>query len=119
MVPHIRRRPVTMERSPNGLGRKGFIHKDVSKGFPEWLERVTVPKKDGDVHYPLVTDTRSLLWTMNQNTVTPHVWTSRAPALTKPDLCVFDWIRRTTIRTLRSACWGCAISSPSSSSGRG
>jgi hypothetical protein len=32
MVPHIRRRPVTMERFPNGLGKKGFIQKDVSKG---------------------------------------------------------------------------------------
>jgi bifunctional non-homologous end joining protein LigD len=90
MVPHIRRRPVTMERYPNGLGRKGFIQKDVSKGFPEWLERVTVPKKGGVVHYPLVTDARSLLWTVNQNSITPHVWISRAPALTKPDLCVFD-----------------------------
>jgi hypothetical protein len=86
----IRRRPVTMERYPNGLGRKGFIQKDVSKGFPEWLERVTVPKKGGVVHYPLVTDARSLLWTVNQNSITPHVWISRAPALTKPDLCVFD-----------------------------
>ena len=90
MVPHIRRRPVTMERFPNGLGRKGFIQKDVSKGFPEWLERVTVPKKGGVVHYPLVTDTRSLLWTVNQNSITPHVWISRVPTLTKPDLCVFD-----------------------------
>ncbi|HKW01391.1 MAG TPA: non-homologous end-joining DNA ligase [Vicinamibacterales bacterium] len=90
MVPHIRRRPVTMERFPNGLGRKGFIQKDVSKGFPEWLERVTVPKKGGVVHYPLVTDTRSLLWMVNQNCITPHVWISREPALMKPDLCVFD-----------------------------
>ncbi len=90
MVPHIRRRPVTMERFPSGIGRKGFIQKDVSKGFPDWLERVTVPKKGGVVHYPLITDTRSLLWTVNQNCITPHVWISRAPALKAPDLCVFD-----------------------------
>ena len=90
MVPHLRRRPVTMERYPSGIGRKGFIQKDVSKGFPEWLERVTVPKKGGVVHYPLVTDTRSLLWVVNQNCITPHVWISRVPTLTRPDLCVFD-----------------------------
>ena len=90
MVPHMRRRPVTMERYPSGIGRKGFIQKDISKGFPDWLERVTVPKKGGVVHYPLVTDMRSLLWTVNQNSITPHVWIARAPALTKPDLCVFD-----------------------------
>jgi bifunctional non-homologous end joining protein LigD len=90
MVPHIRDRPVTMERYPAGIDKKGFFHKDVSKGFPSWLERVEVPKKDGTVHHPIVSDTRSLLWITNQNCITPHVWTSRAPNLYKPDICVFD-----------------------------
>jgi bifunctional non-homologous end joining protein LigD len=90
MIPHIKWRPVTMERYPRGIHHKGFIQKNVSKGFPEWLKRVEVPKKDGTVNYPLVHDTRSLLWVVNQNTVTPHVWTSRVPKLNHPDLCVFD-----------------------------
>ena len=90
MVPHIRGRPITMERFPSGIGHKGFIQKDVSKGFPGWLERVEVPKKDGTVHHPIVEDVRSLLWLANQNCITPHVWTSRAPELYYPDLCVFD-----------------------------
>jgi bifunctional non-homologous end joining protein LigD len=90
MVPHIRNRPVTMERFPAGIGKKGFIQKDVSKGFPAWLERIEVPKKDGVVHHPIVTDARSLLWLANQNSITPHVWTSRAPDLYHPDICVFD-----------------------------
>ena len=90
MVPHIKNRPITMERFPSGIGRKGFIQKDVSKGFPAWLERVEVPKKDGVVHHPIVKDARSLLWLANQNCITPHVWTSRAPDLFTPDICVFD-----------------------------
>jgi bifunctional non-homologous end joining protein LigD len=90
MVPHIRARPITMERYPNGIGQKGFFHKDVSKGFPPWLKRVEVPKKDGVVHHPIVTDTKSLLWIVNQNCITPHVWTSRAPKTYHPDICVFD-----------------------------
>jgi bifunctional non-homologous end joining protein LigD len=90
MVPHLRARPVTMERYPSGIGAKGFMHKDVSKGFPEWLERVEVPKKGGTVHYPLVSDARALLWLANQNCITPHVWTSRVPDLFRPDMCVFD-----------------------------
>ena len=90
MIPHIRMRPVTMERFPAGIGKKGFIQKDVSKGFPAWLQRVEVPKKDGVVHHPVVTDTRSLLWLANQNCITPHVWVSRAPDLYHPDVCVFD-----------------------------
>jgi bifunctional non-homologous end joining protein LigD len=90
MLPHLRGRPVTMERYPAGIGRQGFWQKDVSKGFPDWLERVEVPKKDGVVHHPVVTDVRSLLWTANQNTITHHVWSSRVPDLKHPDVCVFD-----------------------------
>src|SRR5215207_914766 len=90
MLPHIDSRPVTMERFPSGIGSKGFLQKDVSKGFPEWLQRVEVPKKGGSVNYPLVCDTRSLMWITNQNCITPHVWTSRVPSLFQPDICVFD-----------------------------
>jgi bifunctional non-homologous end joining protein LigD len=90
ILPHISGRPITMERYPAGIGKKGFWQKDVSKGFPEWLERVKVPKKDGVVHHPVITDERSLLWVTNQNTVTQHVWISRIPELYYPDICVFD-----------------------------
>ena len=90
MLPHVRGRPLTMERYPAGIGKKGFWQKSVEKGFPEWLERVDVPKKDGTVHHPVITDERALLWVANQNTITHHVWTSRVPALYYPDICVFD-----------------------------
>ena len=90
ILPHLRGRPLTMERYPGGIGEKGFWQKDVSRGFPSWLQRVEVPKKDGVVHHPIVTDARSLLWITNQNTVTQHVWAARVPDLHHPDLCVFD-----------------------------
>lgn len=90
MLPHLRGRPLTMERYPAGIGKKGFWQKDVSKGFPDWLERVKVPKKDGFLHHPVITDERSLMWVTNQNTITHHVWISRVPDLYYPDVCVFD-----------------------------
>jgi bifunctional non-homologous end joining protein LigD len=90
MLPHLRGRPVTMERFPSGIGHKGFLQKDVSKGFPDWLKRAEVPKKGGSVHHPLIDDHRSLMWLANQNCITPHVWTSRTPKLYQPDICVFD-----------------------------
>ena len=90
MLPHIRSRPVTLERFHKGIGEPGFFQKDVSKGFPAWLQRVEVPKKDGVVNHPLVTDARSLVWMANQNSITPHVWGSRVPDLMHPDICVFD-----------------------------
>ena len=90
MLPHLRRRPVTMERYHRGISAPGFFQKDVSKGFPDWLERVEVPKHGGTVHHPLANDTRSLLWLANQNSITIHVWPSRTPDLYHPDICVFD-----------------------------
>jgi len=90
MLPHLRRRPITMERYHRGIGSPGFFQKDVSKGFPEWLERVEVPKHGGTVHHPIANDTRSLLWLANQNSITIHVWSSRTPNLYNPDICIFD-----------------------------
>jgi bifunctional non-homologous end joining protein LigD len=90
MLPHLRRRPITMERFHRGIGAPGFFQKDVVKGFPDWLERVEVPKKKGTVHHPMANDVRSLLWLANQNSITIHVWPSRTPNLYQPDICIFD-----------------------------
>jgi bifunctional non-homologous end joining protein LigD len=90
MLPHLRRRPITMERFHRGIGAPGFFQKDVVKGFPEWLKRVEVPKHGGTVHHPIANDVRSLLWLANQNSITIHVWPSRLPNLYNPDICIFD-----------------------------
>jgi bifunctional non-homologous end joining protein LigD len=79
-----------MERFHRGIAAPGFFQKDVSKGFPEWLKRVEVPKHGGTVHHPIANDVRSLLWLANQNSITIHVWPSRTPNLYKPDICIFD-----------------------------
>jgi bifunctional non-homologous end joining protein LigD len=92
IVPHLAGRPVTMERFPAGIGAKGFIQKNLSKGIPPWLETVEVDRreKEGSVRYPVIGDARGLVWLANQNSITPHVWTSRVPRLEHPDVCVID-----------------------------
>lgn len=90
MLPHIRNRPVTMERFHRGIGEAGFFQKSIAKGAPDWLPIAEVPKKGGTVKHPLINDERALLWLANQNCITPHVWTSRVPDLHHPDICVFD-----------------------------
>ncbi|HTG86159.1 MAG TPA: non-homologous end-joining DNA ligase [Pyrinomonadaceae bacterium] len=108
MLPHLQRRPITMERFHRGIDAPGFFQKDVSKGFPEWLERVEVPKHGGTVHHPIVTNTEGLLWLANQNSITIHVWPSRAPNLYQPDICVFDLdpSKADDFDTLRAAALG-------------
>jgi bifunctional non-homologous end joining protein LigD len=105
MLPHLRGRPITMERYHRGIGSPGFFQKDVVKGFPDWLERVEVPKHGGTVHHPIANDTRSLLWLANQNSITIHVWPSRTPNLYNPDICIFDLdpSKEDDLDTLRAA----------------
>lgn len=90
LLPHLRGRPLTLERYPGGIGGAGFLQKSVVRGVPSWLERITVPKQGGVVHHASATDRRSLQWIANQNTVTIHIWPSRTPSLSRPDLCVLD-----------------------------
>jgi bifunctional non-homologous end joining protein LigD len=90
MLPHLKGRPITMERYHRGIGEEGFFQKSLANGAPDWLERIEVPKKGGTVLHPVVNDERALLWLANQNCITPHVWASRVPDLHHPDICVFD-----------------------------
>lgn len=112
LLPHLRRRPITMERFPAGIDEAGFIQKDVVKGFPAWLTRIEAPRKEGGmVHYASAGSVRALAWLANQNTIALHVWLSRAPRLDRPDLCVIDLdpsqqdadALRTTVLAVRDA----------------
>ena len=90
MLPHVRGRPVSMQRFPEGIEGKGFFHKDVPAYFPAWVRRVEVPKADGTVTHAVASDTRTLVYLAGQNCITPHVWLSRADRIWQPDRLVFD-----------------------------
>ncbi|MGA7272772.1 MAG: non-homologous end-joining DNA ligase [Acidimicrobiia bacterium] len=90
MVPHLRRRPLTLQRFPDGIERDGFMQKNASRYFPTWIERVAVPKAGGSTNHPLCDSVRDLTYLANQGTITFHIWTSRLPDLTRPDRLVLD-----------------------------
>jgi hypothetical protein len=77
MLPYLQGRPVSMQRFPDGVGKHGFFHKDIPDYFPDWFQRVSVPKSGGYVTHPIVANPDSLVYLANQNTITPHVWLSR------------------------------------------
>lgn len=90
MLPHIRNRPLMLERYPNGIGQEGFFQKNIAQYFPKWIKRVTVAKAGGKVTHAIANDTDSLLYLVNQNCITLHMWLSRAPRLKHPDIMIFD-----------------------------
>jgi bifunctional non-homologous end joining protein LigD len=90
MVPLVRDHPVAMHSFPGGVARPGYFAKEVPAHFPDWIRRVTVPKRGGTVTHPLANDAATLVYLANQNCITPHIWTSRADRPTQPDRIVFD-----------------------------
>jgi bifunctional non-homologous end joining protein LigD len=90
MLPHVKDRPVSMQRFPDGIEGKGFFHKDIPDYFPAWIKRVEVPKSNGTVTHLLIRNSDTVVYLVGQNTVTPHVWLSRADRLWQPDRLVID-----------------------------
>ena len=92
MLPHLKGRPVTMQRFPDGIEAEGFYQKKASDYFPSWIRRVTVEVEGRGENQPQVVceNTATLLYLVDQACITPHVWLSRAGALHHPDRLVFD-----------------------------
>jgi len=91
ILPHLRARPVAMERYPHGIDRPGFFHNSPPAYSPEWIETVTVAKKQGGTARHVVCNGVAILpYLANQGCVTPHVWLSRSDKLERPDQMVFD-----------------------------
>jgi len=90
MLPHLRDRPLTLERYPNGIATKRFFQKEVSSYFPKWIRTVTVQKVGGTVTHVVCNDTATLVYLANQACVTPHIFLSRTDKLDIPDQLVFD-----------------------------
>jgi bifunctional non-homologous end joining protein LigD len=90
MLPHVKGRPVSMQRFPDGIGGYGFFHKDVPDHFPGWIRRVEVQKRGGTVTHAVVWDADTLVYLADQACITPHVWLSRMDRVRQPDRLVID-----------------------------
>ncbi|MFF7450406.1 MULTISPECIES: non-homologous end-joining DNA ligase [unclassified Streptomyces] len=90
MLPHLRGRPLMLERLPDGVGGPTFMQKNTPESYPDWVERVEVPKEGGTVCHTVCGDTATLVHLADQACVTLHRWLSRVGRLERPDRMVFD-----------------------------
>ena len=95
LVPHLRDRPFTMKRYPDGWQGKFFFQKDAPSHMPDWIKRAPFPAstRDGEkrlIDYPLVNDDLALLWMVNMGCIDMNAWTSRADLPERPDWVIFD-----------------------------
>jgi bifunctional non-homologous end joining protein LigD len=90
MLPHLRKRPVNMQRFPDGIGSSSFYEKKVPSHFPEFVHTVEVATAGGPQRQVVVDDVRSLVYLAQQACITPHTWLSRVDDLDHPDQVVID-----------------------------
>ena len=89
-LPHLRDRPLNLNVYPRGIEDKGFFQQHASDHFPDWVDRVEVPKQGGSVVHVMANRAETLVYLAGQNAVTVHHWPSRADRLDQPDRMVFD-----------------------------
>jgi bifunctional non-homologous end joining protein LigD len=90
MVPYLRERPLAMARHPDGIDGERIFQKNVPDYFPDWVRRVRVAKRDGEVRQAVCDKPATLVYLANQACVEPHVFLSRADRIDRPDQMVFD-----------------------------
>lgn len=90
MLPHLRDRPLSVQRFPRGIGEQGFVQQDFADSLPDWMTGAEVAKEGGTVVHPVAERPEALRWLANQNCITLHMWQSRRARLHNPDRLVFD-----------------------------
>ncbi|MFE9704195.1 non-homologous end-joining DNA ligase [Streptomyces sp. NPDC005930] len=89
LLPHLRDRPVSFLRYPDGPDGQVFFTKNVPPGTPDWVTTAEVPRSEGPARMVLVQDLASLMWAANLVTeFHTHQWTADDPG--EADRLVFD-----------------------------
>jgi len=97
IVPHLRDRPFTMRRYPDGAFGKAFFQKDAPSHMPEWIPRFRAevstreaPRRKRWISAPIVNDEDALLWMVNMGCIDMNTWYSRVDKPDRPDFVLFD-----------------------------
>jgi bifunctional non-homologous end joining protein LigD len=97
LVPHLKDRPFTMIRYPDGIEGKHFFQKDAPSHMPEWIPRHRAlvstresPRRKKWVDFAVVNDELALLWMVNMGCIDMNTWYSRVDKPERPDFVLFD-----------------------------
>lgn len=91
LLPHLKNRPITLKRYPDGVRGFFFYEKKCPEHHPEWVRTTNVPKNDGgEIRYCLMNDLPALVWAANLADIELHTFLHRAPAISRPTAMAFD-----------------------------
>lgn len=91
LLPHLKDRPLSLKRYPNGVDGKFFYEKRCPVHRPGWLETIKVAtEKEADIHYCAMNSLPALVWAANLADLELHTFLHKAPALKRPTAIAFD-----------------------------
>jgi len=92
LVPHLRDRPLSLKRYPNGIGHAFFFQKDAEDKVPEWvrLEPIFSEHNQDKIHYIICNDRATLLYLANLACIDQNPWMSSLGSLDNPDFAIID-----------------------------
>jgi bifunctional non-homologous end joining protein LigD len=91
LLPHLKDRPISLKRYPNGVEGFFFYEKECPSHRPGWVETAEVPRSEGgEIHYCVMNSLSALVWAANLADLELHVFLHRAPKIEQPNSLVFD-----------------------------
>lgn len=90
ILPYMKNRPLTMQRFPKGIHEVGFFQKNASDYFPDWILTKQIKKEGGWVNQVICNNKETLLYLVNQYTLTFHISLSKIDTIEFPDRLIFD-----------------------------
>ena len=92
ILPHLKDRPLSLKRYPNGIRGEYFFQKNTPEAFAPWLrtELISSNHTEKPINYVFAGDPASLLYLVNLGCIDHNPWMSRSPALDNPDFILID-----------------------------
>jgi bifunctional non-homologous end joining protein LigD len=91
LLPHLKNRPISLKRYPNGVEGFFFYEKECPNHRPTWVKTAKVAKSEGgEINYCLMNDLPALVWAANLADLELHTFLHRAPAIQRPTALAFD-----------------------------
>jgi bifunctional non-homologous end joining protein LigD len=92
LLPHLKKRPITLKRYPDGVEGFFFYEKQCPSHRPKWVKTAAVPasRESGHIDYCILDDLPALVWAANLADLELHTFLHRAPAIDRPTALAFD-----------------------------
>ncbi len=92
ILPHLRDRPLSLKRYPNGINEQFFFQKDAEGKVPDWvrLEPIFSEHNQDKIHYIICNDRATLIYLANLASIDQNPWMSRIGSLDNPDFALID-----------------------------